>query len=129
MWLKISFVNFLSSYDPFNYHMQIAMGALAVLTQVCAIATGMFLGEIGAGIWSGFFYALAGAIGLYSARKSTSCTVVTFMVLSIFAALLSICLVTFAGIGLGEGRRWTRHGYGDGAGTDNKKLVGIEPWC
>ena len=31
-------------------------------------------GVIGVGIWSGVFYGVAGAIGLYSAYRTTGCT-------------------------------------------------------
>ena len=44
-------------------------------SQVILIAVERYgTGTIGVGIWSGVFYAVAGAIGLYSAYRTTGCT-------------------------------------------------------
>ena len=48
---------------------------LVYLPQVILIAVERYgTGAIGVGIWSGVFYGVAGAIGLYSAYRTTGCT-------------------------------------------------------
>jgi hypothetical protein len=58
--------------------------------------------DFGTGIWTGFVFGIAGSIGLMAANRPTHCMIVAFMVMSIFASLMSIPLITFSGIVIGE---------------------------
>ncbi len=84
---------------------QIALGALATLAQVVIIAlyvpqTYRVAKVTGPGIWVGVAYGLAGSVALYSAKKTTFCSVVAVMVLSIISAVLSVFLISIGAIDL-----------------------------
>merc|ERR1719188_2947150 len=82
---------------------QIVIAALAVISQIVIITMDdRSVGSVGVGIWSGVFYAVAGAIGLYSAFRTTGCTVISFMVMCIVAALFGMVFTIFSSIGLGH---------------------------
>jgi hypothetical protein len=83
---------------------QIIVAFIAALTQIIGIAQDFERNEIGTGIWSGLFFALAGALGIFSASKPTKCTVISFMVFNIISSLFALILVIFASIGLGNTR-------------------------
>jgi len=94
--------------------LQITCGAFAALTHMILLGLTheTFPSVIGVGLWTGFFFGLAGGIGLIAMNRPSSCTVVAYMVLSIIASLNCLILLIFSGIGFGSYRSW-RHG-GDG---------------
>ena len=61
--------------------------------------------EIGTGLWTGFFFAISGGVGLVAVQRPSSCTLIAYMALSIVSALFALPLIVFAGIGFGESRR------------------------
>ena len=61
--------------------------------------------EIGTGLWTGFFFAISGGVGLVAFQRPSSCTLIAYMALSIVSALFALPLIVFAGIGFGESRR------------------------
>ena len=72
--------------------------------------------DVGAGFWCPIFYGVAGVLGLLAAWKPTTCSVVSFMVLSIIASLFTIPLVTFSGIGFGQANSWSYYTPGKDIG-------------
>lgn len=81
---------------------QIVIAVLSVISQVILIAIERYgSASIGVGIWSGVFYGIAGAIGLFSAYRTTGCTVVSFMVTCIVAATFGLVFTIISSIGLG----------------------------
>jgi len=82
----------------------IVVGVLSSVFQVVLICMSSwrydaYYGHVSQGIWCGFWYILAGGFGIAAAKKPSPCTVITLMVLSIFAACMTVPLVVLSGIG------------------------------
>jgi len=60
--------------------------------------------HIGSGIWCGFFFGIAGIVGLIAAFRPSNCKLVAFMVMSIIASIFAIPLITTSGFGIDEDR-------------------------
>jgi len=89
---------------------QLSCAALAAILQLCVIGIydGYYHGHIasvGTGIWAGFFFGMAGGVGLVASHRPSNATIIAFMVLSIISAMFALPLLVFAGIGFGGGRR------------------------
>ena len=56
---------------------------------------------IGTGLWTGVFFAIAGAVGLMASQRPSYSMVTAFMVLSIIASLFTLPLIVISGIGMG----------------------------
>ena len=57
---------------------------------------------IGTGLWTGVFFAIAGAVGLMASQRPSYSMVTAFMVLSIIASLFTLPLIVISGIGMGR---------------------------
>merc|ERR1712008_374335 len=85
---------------------QLTCAGLAAVLQLCLI--GMHdsyyfsTSYVGTGLWTGFFFGISGGVGLVAVQRPSNCTLVAYMVLSIFSVLP---LIIFAGIGFGDSRR------------------------
>ncbi len=55
---------------------QIALTVAAIVAQLTVLTTQQRFGEVGAGIWAGIMFGVAGAMGIYSSQKPTNCTCV-----------------------------------------------------
>lgn len=101
---------------------QIVIAVLSVVSQVILIAIERYgSSSIGVGIWSGVFYGVAGAIGLYSAYRTTGCTVVSFMVTCIVASIFGLTFTVISSVGLGI----SSHGYSYRGDNNNSAAAGF----
>ena len=55
---------------------------------------------IGQGIWCGIFPAVAGGLGIASAKNPSTCIINTLMVLSILSAAMAVPNLAFDGLGI-----------------------------
>ncbi|KAI0237236.1 hypothetical protein LSAT2_012277 [Lamellibrachia satsuma] len=62
---------------------QITVGILCIVFNMTAITV---LPSVGPGLWGSLFVILTGAFGVMAARQKMSCTVISFMVLSVLAS-------------------------------------------
>merc|ERR1712038_149282 len=93
---------------------QLVCGALAAISQIVLLGISgryNYIAGVGTGIWTGFFFAISGGVGLVASNRPSNCTVIAYMVLSIISALFSLPLIVLSGIGFGEGRGY-RYSYG-----------------
>lgn len=98
---------------------QLTCAALAALTQIIVIGIYDdyyyydFPAVVGTGIWAGFFFGISGGLGLVTAHRPSSATIIAFMVMSIISTLFVLPLLVFAGIGFGQGggRRSRSNGF------------------
>jgi len=91
--------------------LQLTFGAIAVLSHIILfnVAADTYgIHEAGFGIWTGVVFAIAGGVGLLGANRPSNCTVVAMLVLSIISSLMTIPLLIFSGIGLGDSNRRIR---------------------
>jgi len=102
---------------------QLGCGALAAISQMVlmGISSNPTVSVVGTGIWTGFFFAISGGVGLVASNRPSNCTIVAYMVLSIISAMFTLPLIVLSGIGYGEGRYYYRHmfesSYADGSIT------------
>ena len=52
---------------------------------------------VGTGLWTGFFFAIAGGLGLAASQRPSYSMVTAFMVMSIISALFAIPLIVISG--------------------------------
>ncbi|KAI0207153.1 hypothetical protein LSAT2_008172 [Lamellibrachia satsuma] len=80
---------------------QIAIGLLCILFNAVAIGAHSTTAVVGHGIWGGLFFILTGAFGVMAGKLRTTCSIVTFMVLSILGAVIFVTFVmVLAAIGV-----------------------------
>merc|ERR1712004_297452 len=85
--------------------LQLICAGLAALTQVILFVVDQqrygSTSDVGAGIWTGLFFGIAGGVGLIASQRPSHCSVIAFMVMSIISTLFAIPLIVISGIGLG----------------------------
>lgn len=85
--------------------LQLICAGTAALTQVILFVVDQqrygSTSDIGAGIWTGLFFGIAGGVGLIASQRPSHCSVIAFMVMSIISSLFAIPLIVISGIGLG----------------------------
>ncbi|KAI0207190.1 hypothetical protein LSAT2_008209 [Lamellibrachia satsuma] len=73
------------------------------------IITTTVLSSVGPGIWGGLFFILTGTFGVMAARQKTSCTIISFMVLSVLASSVFVLpLLVLSTIGLSTNGNYHR---------------------
>jgi len=78
---------------------QVLAGIFCVVFNAVAIAFGALVSPASIGIWGGIMFILSGAFGISAAKCRTKCKVVTFMVLSIMSAAITLPLFICSIIG------------------------------
>jgi len=85
--------------------LQLICAGTAALTQVILFVVDQqrygSTSDVGAGIWTGLFFGIAGGVGLIASQRPSHCSVIAFMVMSIISSLFAIPLIVISGIGLG----------------------------
>jgi len=85
--------------------LQLICAGTAALTQVILFVVDQqrygSISDVGAGIWTGLFFGIAGGVGLIASQRPSHCSVIAFMVMSIISSLFAIPLIVISGIGLG----------------------------
>jgi len=107
---------------------QLVCGALAAISQIVLLGISgryNYIAGVGTGIWTGFFFAISGGVGLVASNRPSNCTVIAYMVLSIISALFSLPLIVLSGIGFGDGRRY-RYGYSSGDDSVYRSFYGLQ---
>merc|ERR1712156_1322058 len=92
---------------------QLVCGALAAISQIVLLGiSGRYsFSDVGTGIWTGFFFAIAGGVGLAASNRPSNCTITAFMVLSIISALFSLPLIVLSGFGFALNNNGYRYSY------------------
>ena len=55
---------------------QLVCSVIAIITQIALIGNGvgyLDISDIGAGIWTGFFFGITGLIGIFASQKPSKC--------------------------------------------------------
>jgi hypothetical protein len=85
--------------------LQLICAGTAALTQVILFVVDQqrygSISDVGAGIWTGLFFGIAGGVGLIASQRPSHCSVIAFMVMSIISSLFAIPLIVISGIGMG----------------------------
>jgi len=90
---------------------QLVCAVIAIITQIILLSRRdsrretlwfEWIADIGAGMWTGFFFGVTGLIGLFASQKPSKCNLSAFLTLSIISSLLCIPLLVIASIGLSE---------------------------
>merc|ERR1712062_590345 len=94
--------------------LQLICAGTAALTQVILFVVDQqrygSISDVGAGIWTGLFFGIAGGVGLIASQRPSHCSIIAFMVMSIISSLFAIPLIVISGIGLGtSGYRRSSH--------------------
>jgi len=94
--------------------LQLICAGTAALTQVILFVVDQqrygSISDVGAGIWTGLFFGIAGGVGLIASQRPSHCSVIAFMVMSIISSLFAIPLIVISGIGMGtSGYRRSSH--------------------
>jgi len=92
-------------------------GILSILFQIALICMAhgshrsyrYYIAFIGQGIWCGIFPAIAGGVGIASAKKPSKCIIIALMVLSILSAAMTIPNLTFDSMGVASSTGYYNH--------------------
>jgi len=86
--------------------LQLICAGTAAITQLILFAVDpdrySSIADIGTGIWTGVLFGIAGGLGLNASQRTSHCSVIAFMVLSIIASLFAIPLIVISGFGIGD---------------------------
>ena len=52
---------------------QLVCAVIAIITQIILLSRRIWISDIGAGMWTGFFFGVTGLIGLFASQKPSKC--------------------------------------------------------
>ena len=52
---------------------QLVCSVIAIITQIILLSRRIWIADIGAGMWTGFFFGVTGLIGLFASQKPSKC--------------------------------------------------------
>ena len=52
---------------------QLVCSVIAIITQIILLSRRIWIANIGAGMWTGFFFGVTGLIGLFASQKPSKC--------------------------------------------------------
>ena len=93
--------------------LQLVFAGLAGLMQIilfCYDDWGIAL--TGMGIWSGFFFGIAGGVGLIAAHRPSRRSLKAFMVMSIIGTIFAVILIVISWVGVEQNRHYYNRNTG-----------------
>ncbi|CAH1794253.1 unnamed protein product [Owenia fusiformis] len=79
---------------------QLICGVASLVLAIAIIAIGAWGHMYGIGFWTGVLFVTAGVFGIVASNKMTKCTIVSFLILSVLANLITILLLVHSALGI-----------------------------